>query len=173
MKRQEQEQYARTYPFVSQKAAKKQYGDAASTVSHIRLMEQLLDTPRDDGEECYFVFEDDAVMREPFRSTGDVQAPSDAHVVFLVRFATRKVKANDDEARVLNGYGAMGYVVTRAGAALILEHLRTHSVPFDVALAGESHDLRVYQPVGWPLVYHRPGSGGSRRHAINKDARTG
>lgn len=168
MKQRKQELYARTYPFVGKMAAKKHYGDAASTTSHIRLMEQLLDMSSDDGEGYYFMFEDDAVFREPFRSTGAVQAPSDAHVAFLVPYATKKVKANDGEVRVVNGYGAMGYVVTRTRAALILKHLRGHSMPFDVAVAGAAHDLRFYQPVGWPLVGHRPGSGGSRRRAINK-----
>ena len=173
-----QEEYARTYAFVSQKAAQRHYGDAASTLSHIRLMEQLLAS----SEDFYFIFEDDAVLKEPFRSTGAVQAPSDAQVVFLVQYATKKVKVkavargpatdeeeddnNQDEVRVVQGYGAMGYVVTRTGAELILRHLRGHPVPFDVALAGEPWGLRVYQPVGWPLVGHRP-IGGSRRHAIN------
>jgi len=163
-----QQTYAQTYRFVRNKSQRGEFGDAASTMSHIRLMEQLLQSPYED---YYFIFEDDVVVKEPLQSSRQLQAAGDAHVVFLVNYATKLWTTihnhNQKETRVLQGYGAQGYVVTKAGATRILHYLSHHDRPFDCAMAGDATGLRVYLPQDWPLVRHVSRKIDSSRRAFN------
>lgn len=159
-----QQKYAQEYVFVAKKSKIGHFGDAASTMSHIRLMEQLLESKHED---YYIIFEDDVLVRDPLKSSGLIQAPSDAHVVFLVNYATKLTRVPKKEVRVIQGYGAQGYVVTKAGATRILQYLSHNFAPFDCAMAGDAKGLRVYLPQNWPLVRHAPGSKGSSRRAFN------
>mmetsp|Transcript_5436 Transcript_5436/g.7986 ORF Transcript_5436/g.7986 Transcript_5436/m.7986 type:complete len:317 (-) Transcript_5436:145-1095(-) len=158
-----QQKYAQTYPFVGTKSQMGQFGDAASTISHIRLMEQLLQSQHED---YYIIFEDDIVVKEPLLSSRQLQAAGDAHVVFLVNYATKLTTIQKD-IRVLQGYGAQGYVVTKVGATLILKYLSRTNGPFDCVMAGDATGLRVYLPQDWPLVRHVSQKKDSSRRAFN------
>jgi hypothetical protein len=141
------------------------------------------DDDDDDGDDEYiFVFEDDVQLLPPLIDTYQVLAPADAHVVHLVAYATKVVPVpfyaafaaaghnRDGEHpdgwmvanRVIQGYGAQGYVITKTGARNLLQHLERHSDPADVGLTGSS-SLRVYQPMnGFPLVRHLGGTSDRR-----------
>lgn len=162
-----QESWEHKYPFVRYSARRGHYGDAGCSLSHIRLLQHFLLS----DEPYMFVFEDDARILEALLSKHTVQAPADADVVFLISSATKTVNLpyrNDPTqyaTRVIQGYGAFGYVVTKEGAQKLLSHLERYKVPIDVALTG-STALRIYMSKT-AQVMHRPGHYGSIRHTRN------
>jgi hypothetical protein len=157
-----QQGYAKKYPWLKQSSANKRYGDAGCTMSHILLLERI--QQGDDDLDYAFIFEDDARLLGPFITRQLVEAPADAHVVFLVPTVTKTVQVTASAVRVLQGYGAYGYLITKEGAGILLHHLQRYSVPIDVALAGGSPDLRVYRSFDWPAVVHVGDSSSRRRN---------
>eukprot|EP00536_Pseudo-nitzschia_multiseries_P013543 jgi/Psemu1/68750/estExt_Genemark1.C_5850016 len=57
--------------------------------------------------------------------------------------------------RVVSGYSAMGYVITRRAARIVLEEMKDEShLPVDVYYFANP-DIKAYLPLlGWPLVQH-------------------
>lgn len=159
------------YPFLRRSAQRRQYGDAGSTLSHIRLMEHLV--AQNDEDAFVFGFEDDIRILKPLKSSLQVQAPADADVVFLGKPATKTVRVpwfeNATAVRVIQGYGAFGYVVTTRGARIILRWMtQDERSPFDVVLTGAAPSLRVYRSYpDWPLVVHMGVPSSRRRENID------
>eukprot|EP00980_Cylindrotheca_fusiformis_P018571 scaffold6155_cov108-Cylindrotheca_fusiformis.AAC.6 len=119
-----------------------------------------------DGQDYIFIFEDDIRIKEPLRSKLALRAPDVADIVFLMPSAMKQAmvpwkEMNDDHktwnvsTRVVGGFGAFGYLITRRGAEKMMKFLTTCRVPIDLAFFG-STSVQVYIPERWPLVRHEP-----------------
>jgi len=76
--------------------------------------------------------------------------------------------------RVIGGYGALGYIITRNGAIKMMEYLRTSKEPVDLSFFEAPSSLKVFLPIvssQWPAVRHRPVGGSSRSARINLNQR--
>jgi GR25 family glycosyltransferase involved in LPS biosynthesis len=163
-----QRQWANNYPFLKISAGHRKFGDAACSLSHLLMwQEKLIDAQKD----YIFVFEDDATLLEPLRSSHTIQAPDVVDVVFLAASAVKRVavaweqggdwndaaekKEPEPATRVIGGYGALGYIITRQGATKMLEFLKRSRALMDVSLF-KSASLRIYLPLTgqWPAVWH-------------------
>jgi len=159
------------YPWLQTSVRKGLYGDAGCTLSHIRVLQDCIDKNR-----LYcFIFEDDSRLLPPLTTTRQVEAPDNADAVHLVGTSTKIVPvpykepqvAETPAFRVIQGYGALGYVITQAGAKKLLAYLRKHSQPIDIALTVAT-TLVVYRPTnGFPQVSHVPPTGSSTRRQVN------
>lgn len=140
------------------------------------------------------VLEDDAIVVPPKSSswvdnqsdsrTMVVYAPYDADVVFLQEQETATklvsvpvlhsmssgaVESVDEVVRVIQGYGAFGYIITRRGVVKLLQYYvrnTSHQTPIDVAMLSLGQ-LRVYLPL-LPEIVTQPSPGAaSFSHSAN------
>lgn len=185
-KRRLQEYWEDRYPFLKMSSQNRNYGDAGCSLAHLLLwQEKLIDDPHQD---YLFVFEDDVRLLRPLRqnsrrksSTRDdekntypiIQAPDVADIVFLIDYALKRVdvpweSSTDEHAvRVIGGFGAQGYIITRAGALKMIDWLQTSRKPLDLSFFAAS-SMKVYLPISsqWPAVQHVPK--GSARLGLNE-----
>lgn len=191
-----QKLWASKYPFLGHSMKHEKYGDAACSLSHILLWkEQLLDAPTSDNKDYIFVFEDDAQILEPLLLKRTIQAPDIADVIFLMESATKRVAVpwdrssegmiavedasstvllstmmNANATRVLGGYGAWGYIITREGAQKMISYLEHSMTHVDLSFTA-APNVRVYLPDQdgqWPAVFHTlPGNDNSSRLGVN------
>ena len=175
-----QQIYFSKYPALRYLAKHEGMGTAACALSHLRLLQDLLDL---DASDYMFVFEDDIQILDPLLDDGVVMAPNNADIVLLsacslgqvsvpwqkkrgmIRRAATTAKDNitvsantnhDNNAiRVISGYSAWGYIITKRGAKILLdEYKNERKEPFDVYIF-KNANLKVYLPTSdWPVVAH-------------------
>eukprot|EP00980_Cylindrotheca_fusiformis_P017000 scaffold5177_cov103-Cylindrotheca_fusiformis.AAC.2 len=172
-----QQYWGTKFPWIKIAGEMGKPGDAACSLSHLLLWkEKLLDNVN--GQDYIFVFEDDIRIKKPSLRTNKhiVQAPDVADIVFLMSSATKLVRvpwkernSDDDKTswnvsnRVIGGYGAFGYIITRQGAEKMMKFLATYREPIDLSFFG-STSVHVYTPEKeWPLVGHYSDFESSRR----------
>ena len=175
-----QQIYFSKYPALRYLAEHEGKGTAACALSHLRLLQDLLDQ---DVSDYMFVFEDDIQILDPLLDDGVVMSPNNADLVLLSacslghvsvswqkkrgmirRTATAAknnttVSANTNRGsnaiRVISGYSAWGYIITKRGAKILLdEYKHERKEPFDVYIF-KNANLKVYLPTSdWPVVAH-------------------
>eukprot|EP00978_Attheya_sp_CCMP212_P048587 scaffold546872_cov63-Attheya_sp.AAC.1 len=74
------QQWMNRFPSVRHLVSQGHYGTAGVSISHLRLLEALIQSTND----YMFVFEDDARLERDFLRHGEVMAPADADLVFLM-----------------------------------------------------------------------------------------
>lgn len=149
---QQQHYWELHYPWIQVVSRIGKVGDAACSLSHASLWkEKLLDT----GQDYLFVFEDDAILTKFFARNHIMKAPDNADIVLLTEGATKRVAIPFQSAtvtRVIGGWGASGYLITRQGALKMLEFLQRSREPIDLSFY-EASAVKVYLPTSWPLVH--------------------
>ena len=168
----QQQIWLKRFPYVKRAVQEHKYGDAGCFVSHMKLFYQLLDS----AEPYYFIFEDDAKLDQRLfqglAQTLYVQAPNDADIISLTKSATHRVRVpladapQENVIRVIAGYGGYGYVITKKGASILINHLSNspqtleNPEPIDVVMMNSYRDsprLRVYYSHRDAVeVHHRP-----------------
>jgi GR25 family glycosyltransferase involved in LPS biosynthesis len=160
------------YPSLHQNVQEQLFGDAGCSASHLLLLERFLASEETSTNDYIYVLEDDAKLLEPLATQALVTAPADADVVFLMPSSTKRVKvpyyySDSDESsstqhskdafavRVIGGWGAYGYVITRQGAKKLLKYMDVNiHDPFDVAMT-RAYSWKIYHSTNkWPQVQH-------------------
>ena len=188
-----QQMYFEKYRVLKYLAKHDGMGTAACSLSHLRLLQDLLDQ---DASDYMFVFEDDIEILNSLLDDGVVMAPNNADVVLLSacsmghvsvswqkkrRIRRTAIATNDNTTfpanpihisnaiRVTSGYSAWGYIITKRGAQILLhEYKNERTEPFDVYIF-KNANLKVYQPTSdWPVVVHgKVGVKSARRNNDN------
>ena len=188
-----QQLYFSKYPALKYLAKRDGMGTAACSLSHLRLLQDLLDQ---DASDYMFVFEDDIEILDSLLDDGVVMAPNNADVVLLsacslghvsvswqqkrgIRRSATAAKDNttlpanpihnNNAIRVISGYSTWGYIITKRGARILLdEYTNERTEPIDVYIF-KNANLKVYLPTSdWPVVAHgKVGIKSARRNNDN------
>jgi GR25 family glycosyltransferase involved in LPS biosynthesis len=187
-----QQIYFDQYPVLEYLARNEGMGTAACSLSHLRLFQEFLE--QDDFDYMY-VFEDDIDILDPLLGDQFVMAPNNADVVMLsdcsfgfvqvswlkksrmLRKATSSSKdvnqinplLTKSAIRVISGFSAWGYIITKRGARIILEQYKNERTePIDLYFF-KNPNLKVYLPTSKnPVVAHgRLGAKSARRNNDN------
>eukprot|EP00985_Skeletonema_marinoi_P017352 scaffold9474_cov114-Skeletonema_marinoi.AAC.6 len=175
-----QQMYFDQYPVLKYLAKHEGMGTAACSLSHLRLFQDLLDQ---DTSDYIVVFEDDIEILDPLLDNKIVLAPNNADLILLsqcslahvsvswqkkrgmIRQAVAAAKDNttlttspihsNNAIRVISGFSAWGYIITKRGARIILdEYKKERTEPMDVYFF-KNANLKVYLPTSdWPVVAH-------------------
>ena len=168
-----QQDAMRRYPYLRYSVDKGVPGNAGCSMSHIQLLEQLVQLADETThDKYYFVFEDDARLSKQLLLYHYVEGTPDADIVILSPTSTKTVRIPYAESRdgfavrVLQSFGAFAYIVTSEGANKLLKHFRgDHDDPIDVAFH-QASGIKMYHPTnGWPQAYHSAVR--STRHSLN------
>eukprot|EP00537_Pseudo-nitzschia_pungens_P017876 CAMPEP_0172410638 /NCGR_PEP_ID=MMETSP1061-20121228/76986_1 /TAXON_ID=37318 /ORGANISM="Pseudo-nitzschia pungens, Strain cf. pungens" /LENGTH=357 /DNA_ID=CAMNT_0013146831 /DNA_START=15 /DNA_END=1088 /DNA_ORIENTATION=- len=155
-------------------------GSAGCAISHLKLLGEFVAKTRND-DEYIFVFEDDAVLTSHLLDRGFVIGPDNADFILLTEYSsahirvplhqrpatrdagdlsTKSMEENyaqsiNTAVRVVSGYSAMGYVITRRAAQVVLDGMKVENhLPVDVYFFANPQ-IKAYLPlVGWPIVRH-------------------
>ena len=168
-------------------------GSAACAISHLKLLLEFVSNTAND-DDYIFVFEDDALLTSHLLQYGFVVGPDNADFILLSEYSSAHIYVPFDKTdvntnvndlskksleenllqnyaekintatRVVSGYTAIGYIVTRRGAKVVLDGMKKEEeLPVDLYFFANPQ-IKAYLPLlGWPLVQHHQPSQSVRR----------
>eukprot|EP00543_Licmophora_paradoxa_P010819 CAMPEP_0202472766 /NCGR_PEP_ID=MMETSP1360-20130828/88816_1 /ASSEMBLY_ACC=CAM_ASM_000848 /TAXON_ID=515479 /ORGANISM="Licmophora paradoxa, Strain CCMP2313" /LENGTH=188 /DNA_ID=CAMNT_0049099403 /DNA_START=466 /DNA_END=1032 /DNA_ORIENTATION=+ len=155
------------FPNIHNLIEAKRLGEAAVMISHVRVLQKMIDT----GHEYAFICEDDAV----FGNLTRVLAPHPVDIIFLSSHILRATYTSPKMIRVMGGAGTYGWMITKRGAQKLLKLFEKGSCGWfdgkacstdalDIAIMkyAARYNLQVYLPIEWPLVRHSSRLGSSK-----------